>query len=557
MERFNEPKVFIFNNDDLGSLIEDSYYVEYGHTGIPKEIQYKAKENNKLVNINFKFPDNLHEYRVMIIDLENKIEPELCLVDEDVDNKSNSVYVERPNKNFESAPFALRKILRSLDDKSLRIIFVDSTYEENYNFIEITNQNRLVPGEKFKLGVYDTLISEAINKSGYNHKTAQNNLSELINKYVTGYKVIFRFNYKDSDYAPLIYNDKNECISYIACSRQTGYELVLPICDNKEKLVSELLLKVLPSMLEEVFPESTEFSWIDNEYYKTEEELECIKNKEILLEQYNSKLEEIDKEQLSIKEQNKFFLDLLTETGSVLVEAVIKYFKWLGFENITDIDGAEEILREDLQLETSDCLYIIEVKGIGGTSTDSECAQVIKHRRLREIENIKKGIIRDIRPIYIVNHQRFINPNLRKNPPFSNHQIGYALDDERGLLTTWQLFQQYKLIQNGIFTKEETMNSLKEIGLISLLPNNFVELGTVKEYYSKPKASIVDIKDVKIEVGDFVWAKKNTDWVKGQVKSLELNDKAVESANNGEIGLVLDVELAVGYQLYIKKTILD
>lgn len=49
-------------------------------------------------------------------------------------------------------------------------------------------------------------------------------------------------------------------------------------------------------------------------------------------------------------------------------------------------------------------------------------------------------------PIYIVNHQRYMNPSLRDNPPFKDNQIDYAEDDERRLLTTWQLFKQFKCI---------------------------------------------------------------------------------------------------------------
>ena len=154
----------------------------------------------------------------------------------------------------------------------------------------------------------------------------------------------------------------------------------------------------------------------------------------------------------AVDKKYKFLNDLLIETGDKLVQAVCTYFKWLGFSNVEAIDGNEDILREDIQITEEDKLYIIEVKGIGGTSTDAECSQVAKHRRKREKEHRDKEII----PIYIVNHQRYMRPSLRQNPPFSDNQIDYAENDERGLLTTWQLYNQYKLIENGVFTREET-----------------------------------------------------------------------------------------------------
>ena len=222
--------------------------------------------------------------------------------------------------------------------------------------------------------------------------------------------------------------------------------------------------------------------------------------------------------------------------------------KWLGFENVVLVDGNEEILREDIQIWDNDDLYIIEVKGIGRTSTDSECSQIVKHRRKREKENRDKNVW----PIYIVNHQRYMNPSLRDNPPFKDNQIDYAEDDERGLLTTWQLFKQFKFIEAGIFTKEETRNSLKKIGLITLLPSNLKRIGKLDEYFKKAKASIIKLNSSEISIGDSVWARKGDDWIKTVIISLRLNDIDVESVCNGEIGIATEVELAKGYELFVK-----
>lgn len=122
-------------------------------------------------------------------------------------------------------------------------------------------------------------------------------------------------------------------------------------------------------------------------------------------------------------------------------------------DNYTDyLDTIPQLFYYNAFLMLSNGVEAKVGKGIGGTSTDAECSQVAKHRRRREKEHRDKEIL----PIYIVNHQRYIRPSLRQNPPFSDNQIDYAKNDERGLLTTWQLYNQYKLIENGIFTKKET-----------------------------------------------------------------------------------------------------
>ena len=231
-----------------------------------------------------------------------------------------------------------------------------------------------------------------------------------------------------------------------------------------------------------------------------------------------------------------------------MVEAVKEYLEWLGYKDVKLIDGIEDVLREDIQVYDGEDLLIVEVKGIGGTSTDAECSQVAKHRRRREKENRDKNVI----PIYIVNHQRYINPKSRENPPFSRDQIDYAENDERGLLTTWQLYQQYKLIEEGIFTKEETRLSMKKTGLITLLPVNFCYIGQIKEYFRKPKAGILNINGIEIKVGDEIWARKDERWLKGKVHSIQVDGNNVDKAASGEIGVVLDVELNIGFELYIK-----
>lgn len=189
-----------------------------------------------------------------------------------------------------------------------------------------------------------------------------------------------------------------------------------------------------------------------------------------------------------------------------------------------------------------------QYKTLALSVSDAECSQVAKHRRRREKEHRDKEIL----PIYIVNHQRYIRPSLRQNPPFSDNQIDYAKNDERGLLTTWQLYNQYKLIENGIFTKKETRESLDKWGLISLLPKNLIRVGIYEEYFKKTKAGILTLNNVKLEVGKMIYAKKDGKWICTSIVSIQLNDKDVDQVDNGEVGIVTDIELEKGYEIFVK-----
>lgn len=560
MEKYKEPQVYVINNSEIAEKLHEKYFVEEGNLGITKQIEYEQYENHKYVNLEYDLIGNLHEYKVVIIDLQNKSEAKVCRESDLPDGMPYLFQVDYPMKQFDPAPFVMNQIPRGTAHEGMRIIFSDKDYAEHYKIVQIEEQNRVGYPDEFEERVYNTIGAGVKNKIGKKTKAGQYVLAQTIAKYVSGYNVIFYLptvfdssineSVTDGNYIPLLFNQDDEVISYIGYDKENGYELLLPVCQNKEKLIDELFSMVLPEIFPNIFPESREFQWINNEEFKPKEVLECEKQKKELKDKYEKQLEEIRMQETKIYEKYQFLNDLLTQTGNALVKAVCKYFEWLGFSDVQEIDGSEDILREDIQIVDGNLLFIIEVKGIGGTSTDAECSQVAKHRRKREKENQDKEIV----PLYIVNHQRYMQPQLRENPPFSENQIDYAYNDERGLLTTWQLYQQFKLIEDGIFTKEETRQAMKQIGLITLLPINFYSIGTVTEYFKKSKACILNLNDVEIKRGIYVWAKKGALWKKGTICSIQVDDNDVDTAKNSEVGLVLDIELAKGFELFVKNS---
>ena len=558
MKKYKEPQVYVINNSELAVKLQEKYLVEEGNLGITKQIEYEQYENHKYVKLEYDIIGNLHEYKVIIIDLQNKSVTKICKENDIPDGTPYLFQVDYPMKQFDPAPLVMNQISRVMNHEGIRIIFSDKDYTEHYKIVQIEKQNQVGYPYEFEEKIYSAIGSLTSNKTGKKIKSDKHILAQTIAKYVNGYNVIFdlptiwnpsKQEYvQDGNYVPLMFNQDNEVIAYIGYDKVNGYELLLPICHDKEKLIYELFSKILPEIIPNIFPESREFQWINNEEFKPKEILECEKKKRELKENYEKQIEEIQMQEVEIYEKYQFLNDLLTQTGNALVKAVCKYFEWLGFSDVQEIDGREDILREDIQIIDGNILFIIEVKGIGGTSTDAECSQVAKHRRKREKENRDKEIV----PLYIVNHQRYMQPQLRENPPFSENQIDYAYNDERGLLTTWQLYQQFKLIEDGIFTKEETRQAMKQIGLITLLPKDFYSIGTVTEYFKKSKACILNLNDVEIERGKWVWAKKGELWKKGKICSIQVDDNDVDTAKNSEVGLVLDIELDKGFELFVR-----
>ena len=181
-------------------------------------------------------------------------------------------------------------------------------------------------------------------------------------------------------------------------------------------------------------------------------------------------------------------------------------------------------------------VLIIEVKGIGGTSKDNECSQIskIKLRRSKERGNF------DVYALYIVNHQRYLPPKERQNPPFLEHQIADALNDERGLLTTWDLFKSYFMVNNGIIDKSFIRSRILEFGLVHFEPDHLPLLGIVDEVYRNGKVFILTLKNVTVKKGDVIVISHDEEYFKATVMNMQVEGVDVNEADSGEIGFEID-----------------
>ena len=60
------------------------------------------------------------------------------------------------------------------------------------------------------------------------------------------------------------------------------------------------------------------------------------------------------------------------------------------------------------------------------------------------------------------------------------------------------------------------------------------------------------LENIKIKIGDEVYAKKDEHWVYTKINSIQVNNKNVDYAEDGEVGIVTEAELGKGYELFIK-----
>lgn len=520
------------------------------------------------------FPPNLHEYDIVIVDLEER-EPIEYIESEHISPFSKGEVVlstKYPERIFNPRPlssFFLRTKLREFFAKeTLTIIFCSADQISTYYPIKLTYTGTHEE-EPIESSLYEFMrnLPEKQNKMGKNVVVVDDmhmrkDFNVFLHKYKKKfiYEIVFQLpqQWLDNDqkripnknFFPLLLNSSNEIVGFIDFSG-VSVVLVFPqLYDSKKEFLLELIDELLPGMFPKLFPYSEQFSWLKSDNYYLPSQADIIAKKTQLEFEYQEDLTQIEKEFQENRAKYKFLHDLITETGKPLVKSVENFFTWLGFENIVNMDEINpKVLEEDIQIDLKPGLLVIEVKGIGGTSTDSNCAQIgkIKNRRAKE-----RGRF-DVSGLYIVNHQRYLPPTERQNPPFNDQQIADAELDERGLLTTYELFKLYSYIENGFITREDAMDSLLIPGLVEFKPSKSRLLGSPQQIYHEGKTVILDIS-TPVKEGASIIVCNDKDWFRVKIVEIQFNNERKESVSTGKIGMNLSDKVLKTSKLWLEDT---
>lgn len=566
-----KPKICCIDlTDNVGKfLVESGYTIYKGTLGAVRAVPNKRPDDSHLLLLDHNYPQNFHEFDILILDLTNEIlkdfEP---LTIEERKSRSHSMFslvCSYPATLFDPRPLSAsilaNKIAEVKNRKFIEIVFGSENYEVDYEIVEITDkypENH--PSEKHNLYSFNPQVPLSEQKFGREVEICniREDLQNLLMKHLDelSYEQTFyhptewvKDKGKDvptKNLIPLMKNINDEIVSFVQIYGN-HITFIFPNIKNKDTFLSEFLKSILPSVYPDVFPFSTQFKWVGNSEYYTPNHEKLLDEKVKLFAEYEKSTLIIESKIEENFKKYKFLHDLLTETGDKLVHAVFAFLKFLEFKNVILKDEESKTIKEeDIQVELDFGILVIETKGIGGTSTDSDCSQIskIKHRRCKERNSF------DVWALYIVNHQRFLPPINRKNPPFTENQIEDAINDERGLLTTWQIFKLYNEIQTDLISKEEARNQMLEYGLILFKPKISDEIGVTREVFKGGYVAVVNLLNTKINVGDTVILEKDYTYNKSKILSLQLNDIEVMEAIIGEVGIKLDRKISKGTILW-------
>ena len=548
----DKPKICCIDieESDINELKKQGFNIEIGSLGSKVKVPNKKQYDECIVLPNAYFPTDLHEFDITILDLNN---------DKTIDYKQNEHYKNEytgkssialhsayPETIFNPKPLGshlLKNSLNKLGNKEhLIIIFSTENYDVEYQNLEITKETNWIK-DKFKSNIYSfqDYVPLSPPKNGKEVIVCDNidtKLKDFLSKYTNQMQYNQTFHTSSLNQClPLIKNTNGDLVS-IQINDDNKTYIYLPQFEEKAKFLNEFLSEIAPTLFPNLFPYATLHDWRNEKNYWLPNHEVLLQQKEDLISEYEQKIENKIKEiNNNLKEYN-FLHKILTETGDELVVSIIEFLKWLGFENIVDMDKTKTegvVFEEDIQINLENGLLIIECKGIGGTSKDSECSQIskIKHRRCKERNSF------DVFALYIVNHQRHIAPLQRQNPPFTENQIKDAIHDERGLLTTWQLFNLYVDIENGVITEEEARETLLKFGLVEFKPTNLIKIATSEKLYQNGTICSININNIELRIGDKLFIEKNNKFTTVIILEIQENKKSIESISNGQIGLKL------------------
>lgn len=142
-------------------------------------------------------------------------------------------------------------------------------------------------------------------------------------------------------------------------------------------------------------------------------------------------------------------------TGTRLVDALIEYFKAVGFERVENVD--KDFFEEDIRLWTDDSLIIFEATGINKKSpTHGKAHSITRYVPIRQQENPNLKVYGS----FIVNHDNKKHYKKRNPKPFDNNTKEIATAHKYSLLTTVDLLNWFLELKIGTMSKDEILKRI-------------------------------------------------------------------------------------------------
>lgn len=554
------------NKDCIDYFKDLGLAVYEGSFGSVFSIKWNSYSNSKYVLSDVALPDNLHEYHVFVGDTDIAIHREYRDDDHHINNiadpEERCLTCNRPINILDLRPYGSRLLWNYFKDKNkqkvVKIVFLGEYNSVSYTTSKVSYNSSKSIGPFSNYDAWSLLYGDR--KTGNRVVFEDNRLSRMLyegrlnevvyyHTFNTPYVGIGDDQHVDPGFMPLLKNENGECVSYLYRTKNGSIFCVLPQVENKAGLLKSLFENILFPHFSDFFPDIESKRWIHNVDYELPAERTIREKIALKREEYDKAIAALEKEAEEVGKKNEFLKHLLIGTGDQLVKAVKRYLEWLGFTDVIDKDETledGEIREEDLDLNYNGQLVLLEVKGINGTSTDSECSQINKIvlRRMKQLKTT------DVHGVYCVNNQKNVEPLSRQVPPFNEKQISDSEYQDRTMIYTAQLFSLYSDIENGYITKEEARECFLKPGLANF-HSNLTCIGMPYDYFQKDTVVCIELAGVQLSVGDTLYFKDALNKLVGcKVESIQQDKQPISTATAGKVGIKLNAKVHRNRELF-------
>jgi len=310
-----------------------------------------------------------------------------------------------------------------------------------------------------------------------------------------------------------------------------GEILILPRVLDQASFLCELFQNVLPEMFPHLFPYHAGAGWVRDTMYELPTVVDLQRQIADVETAAREKTEALN-EAIAVERASMGFQhELLRQTGDHLVSAVKRALAVIGFTSVLDSDELVSTgrRREDLQIHDRSPVLLVEVKGIAGMPTEHDAIQVGKYLAPR----MKEWGRTDVGGVSIINHQRNV-PGLDRSPsPFTDVLLTNAVDQQFGLMTSWDLF---RLVRNFLqlgWRPDDVRPLLYRHGRIEAVPAHYEYVGVIERYWEKVGVVGIRVVEAAVQQGDRIAYELPIDYVEQEVQSLQAERLAVASAAAG------------------------
>ena len=555
--KYKKPKILLVDmpKDTFEALQEKGLNVRKGTLGTPYEVEKTS--NMRPVAYCGDLP-NYTEQEIIILDF--------CIDETDFLKKPQSCNTRPPDEEqiwakcsngyIDPRPISSHKVQegfnRILENGGVFIIFADEPirmgFVSGYEYKE--RLKTYFSSKEIYIDIWDLLgilkdfkpkrkcgneisLCEDSELKKYPFQSLQKLLMQHLDS--AEYNCVFT-QYYQKEWLQLCKNKFNECTGMIRISQNNGGLIfILPQIRDKTAFITEMLINVLPEMTPSLFPDFEKVKWIHFPEYELPQIIELQEKKQRLQAETDKRILELDTKIEEERLENGWLHHLLSGTNSQLVEAVKKALRFLGFENVIDVDEERDregkSRREDLQIrEDNYPVLILDVKGISGTPKDEDVEQANKHAVLR----MREWKDSTVRGLSIMNYERHIPPLERNNNPFRREVLELAKELQFGLLTTWDLYRLVKNKTKNTWMPEYIKPLFYQHGRVEVLPCHYEFLGRITHVYPQKKAFGIDLHENSLVIGDRIAIQFPIEFEEFTIESMRVNDKPVDKADSGD-----------------------